>query len=203
MRLSMENMRIVMGLYEKLNSLVNRKLGLDLKQLIIKFKLINLLKKFAESPRISHQACIRGRQRISFGKGVIIMPYAILNSQGGKISIGDNVSIRSFCALYGAGGLAIGNDVSIAIGTTIVSSDHIFDRTDVPIKRQGARKRRVVIEDDVWIGANCVITAGVTIKKGSVIAAGSVVTKDVESYSVVAGVPAKLVKYRKGIIESQ
>ena len=79
----------------------------------------------------------------------------------------------------------------------LMGENHNFDETNISMKSQGVNRSSIVIEDDVWIGANCTILAGVTIKSGAIIAAGAVVTKDVEDCSVVGGVPAKLIKMRK------
>jgi len=79
---------------------------------------------------------------------------------------------------------------------SIYAENHVFDSTEDTIKSQGVKRKTVVIEDDCWIAANSIILAGVTIGKGSVVAAGSVVSKDVPPYSVVAGVPARIIKSR-------
>lgn len=78
----------------------------------------------------------------------------------------------------------------------IIAADHIFDDPTRPIHRQGLRQAPVVIEDNVWIAGRAIITAGVTIGTGTVIAAGAVVTKDVPPMSVVAGVPGRVIKTR-------
>lgn len=89
------------------------------------------------------------------------------------------------------GPLTIGEYSMIGPGTRIYTINHSHDRTDIPIQLQGFdAPRPVVIEDDVWMGARCMIMPGVTIGRGSIIAAGTVVTKDVPPYSVAAGVPA-------------
>ena len=80
---------------------------------------------------------------------------------------------------------------------SIYAENHVFDDPTILIKDQGVEKKEVVIEDDCWIASNSIILAGVTIGKGSVVAAGSVVTENVPTYSVVAGVPAKWIKSRK------
>ena len=85
------------------------------------------------------------------------------------------------------------------IGPNVVmrTANHNFLRTDIPMQVQGHVFGDINIEDDVWIGANCIITAGVKIADGCVIGAGSVVTKNLNKNSIVGGVPAKLIKYRK------
>lgn len=79
---------------------------------------------------------------------------------------------------------------------SIYAENHVVERADISLKDQGIIREFVKIEDDCWIAANSVILAGVTIGRGTVIAAGSVVTKDVPPYSIVAGVPAKVIKKR-------
>ncbi len=79
---------------------------------------------------------------------------------------------------------------------SIRDTDHIFDKINIPMIRQGIRTAPVIIEDDVWIGHGVTILKGTKIYKGAIIAAGAVVTKDVPPYSVVGGVPAKIIKYR-------
>ena len=95
------------------------------------------------------------------------------------------------------GKVKIGNNVRIASHCMILGGNHRFDDTTKPICKQGLIRRDIVIEDDVWVAGRVNIVAGVTIGHGSVIAAGAVVTKDVPPYSVVAGVPARVIKKRK------
>lgn len=120
----------------------------------------------------------------------------MLMAYGGSIVVGDRVSINPFCILYGHGGLQIGSDVLIAAHVTIIPANHKFDRTDVPIRKQGESRLGITIGDDVWIGTGARILDGVTIGTGSVIAAGAVVKDDVQPYNVVAGVPARPIKTR-------
>lgn len=109
---------------------------------------------------------------------------------GNSVSINRNTVVRGF--------FRIGNDVAIAPNCTIIGANHNFQRTDVAIKQQGVSNRGgIVIEDDVWIGANCVVLDGVTIGTGCVIGAGSVVTKSIPPYSIAVGNPCKVIKSRK------
>jgi acetyltransferase-like isoleucine patch superfamily enzyme len=133
---------------------------------------------------------------ITIGNNCMIEDYAVLSTHSGNISIGDNFAVESFSILYGAGGLTIGNNVIIAANTVIIPANHKFDRLDIPISRQGSRMEGIVIRDDVWVGAGCSILDGVTIGKGCIIGAGSVVNKSISEYSIVAGVPAKVIKSR-------
>lgn len=74
---------------------------------------------------------------------------------------------------------------------------HLHDSTDIPMTSQGHIEKDIVIEDDVWIGYGAQIMSGITVGTGAIVAAGAVVTKDVPPYSVVAGVPARVIKSRK------
>lgn len=117
-----------------------------------------------------------------------------LNSQRGTIDIGNNNFVGPNCIFQGFGGVVVGSNCMIAGNTFISSSNHDIED---PLSREYLIKeigRYVVISDKVWIGANCTITAGVTIGKCAIVAAGSVVTKNVEPYTIVGGVPAKVIK---------
>jgi len=129
------------------------------------------------------------------GDNVAIHPNVYLYNMYGMY-IGNNVSIHPMCYIDGFGGIEIGDNVSIAHGVTIMSTEHIFDRIDIPIKDQGTYGEKVIINENVWIGAKAVILAGVTIGRGSIIGAGAVVTKDVSQDVIVGGVPAKLIRKR-------
>ncbi|RZM24376.1 MAG: 50S ribosomal protein L2 [Pedobacter sp.] len=134
------------------------------------------------------------------GKYAIIRP---VNSYGSEIGvglkIGNNSSIGPYAYIGCSGYIEIGNNVIMSPRVSIYAENHLYDRPDLPIMKQGVKREFVIIEDDCWIAANTVILAGVTIGKGSVIAAGSVVTKSVPPNSVVAGVPARVIKTRASL----
>lgn len=114
-----------------------------------------------------------------------------------NISIGDRVTIRPNTTIMADefASITIGNDVLIGVGVHMYVNDHKFDDLTKTIAEQGYfPSKNVNIANDVWIGANVIILCGVNVGTHSVIAAGSVVTKDVEPYSVYAGVPAKKIK---------
>lgn len=136
----------------------------------------------------------------SCGKNVNIDNGAFLAS-GKGIEIGNNSGIGQDCRV--AGPLKIGNDVMIAPNVIIVTQNHEIRDTEIPMRLQTAPKKQVTICDDVWIGANAIILPGVTIGKGSVVGAGSVVTKDVPEYAIVGGNPAHVIRYRKSDINGE
>lgn len=128
------------------------------------------------------------------GKNINIEHGAFLAS-GKGIEIGNNSGIGLNCRITGP--LSIGNDVMMAPGVNIVTQNHEISDTEIPMRLQTAEKKKVTICDDVWIGVNAIILPGITIGKGSVVAGGAVVTKDVAPYSIVGGNPAKVIRVRK------
>lgn len=115
----------------------------------------------------------------------------------GKIEIGKNCTVQTFSVLFGHGGLKVGDNTRIAAHSVIVPADHRFDDPIQPIYQQGLSLKGVDVGSDVWMGAGVRVLDGVKIGDGAVIAAGAVVQSDVMAYSVVGGVPAKLLKNRK------
>lgn len=115
---------------------------------------------------------------------------------GREIEIGDGSGIGANNHL--PNNIKIGNDVMMGPDIYIVSNNHSFDRIDIPMGKQGIKiAKPTVVEDDCWIGARCILTPGRHVMKGSIIAAGSVLTKDFPEYSIVGGNPAKLIRSRK------
>lgn len=125
--------------------------------------------------------------------------YVICCSQ---VSIGNNVVLRPGTMLFAdteqCGEICIDNDVLLGSCVHIYVTDHEYSNPNIPIYFQGdSPAKSVYLEKGCWIGANVTILKGVTIGRNSVVAAGSVVSKDVPAYSVVAGIPAKIIKYIK------
>lgn len=113
-----------------------------------------------------------------------------------NISIGRDTHITNKVNLDGRGGLTIGNDVLVGFESIIITSTHNYANPNVLIRKQGFYTKPVVIGNDVWLGARVVVLPGVTIGDGAVVGSGAVVTKDVTSFSIVAGVPAKIIGKR-------
>ena len=133
---------------------------------------------------------------IKVGENTVLHEGVILESHGGFIEIGNNCSVNPYCVLYGHGGLKIGNYVRIATHSVFIPSNHNYIDKNVFIHFQGSTNLGIVIEDDVWIGCGSRILDGVSIGRGVVIGAGSVVSKSLESYGVYVGVPAKKINSR-------
>jgi acetyltransferase-like isoleucine patch superfamily enzyme len=128
----------------------------------------------------------------SIGQDSTIEDYTTVNNGVGAVHIGDRTRIGLGCVLIGP--VTVGNDIMFAQHIVASGLNHGYQDISLPISRQAVETKEIIIEDEVWIGANSVITAGVTIGKHSVVAGGSVVTKSVPPYSVVGGNPAKVLR---------
>ena len=176
--------------------------------------MIRSLILFGNIKRIKIDRGVKFNSNLSLGKNITIRSNSELRGRG-KIKIEDNVYIhenvliKTYTEIYIGKGttinrnciiqdkVKIGEYCSIAPNVVIVGSNHVFTDTKKNIKLQGNVNQGIIIEDDVWIAANCTILDGIKIGKGSIVAAGAVVSKDVDAYSIVAGVPAKIIKKRK------
>jgi galactoside O-acetyltransferase len=145
--------------------------------------------KVGKGSMICQPHLIKVGDNVGFYHGIHIEPC------DKEITIGSNTHFAPYCVLYGP--LSVGNNCAIAAHVVLASIEHSYADIDTPIVKQPTNQKKITIEDNVWIGAHAVITPGVTIGTGSIIGAGAVVTKDVEPYSVMGGVPARLIKKRK------
>jgi acetyltransferase-like isoleucine patch superfamily enzyme len=142
-------------------------------------------------------ACPQG---IEIGAESIVMHGAILHVYNFRrlphagIKIGRNCLIGEYSVIRGQGGVVIGDRVYTSPFTQIVAVNHVYDDPHRPFVEQGITAEGIVIEDDVWLGSGAVVTDGVRIGRGAVVAAGAVVTKEVPPHTVVAGVPARVIK---------
>lgn len=139
---------------------------------------------------------IRGKGRIVIGRNVRIRTGVVLQTPD-EIVIGDYTGLNPYVTIYGK--VTIGRYVMVAPHVMMAGGDHKFDDPSRPMKLQGHTSRGIVVEDDVWIGANAVVVDGVRIGRGAIVAAGTVVTKDVEPYAIVGGNPARLIKFRPNL----
>jgi len=133
---------------------------------------------------VSHYLIKCGKE-IRVKSGAEISPYCQL---GDYSELGTRSAIQS--------NVIIGSNVIMGPDVKIYSRNHNYDDTSLPISSQGKKKYRTILGDDIWIGANVIILAGVKIGSHSVLAAGSIITKNIEPYSIVGGNPAKIIKKR-------
>lgn len=136
---------------------------------------------------------------VTIRENAIIECTGILRFPGEGIIIGNNVGISQNCFIAARGFISIGDDVQFGPSVTLVSENHNFEDPNILIRNQGVRREGIIIESDCWLGAGSKIMDGVWIGKGCIIAAGAVVTKNVPPYSIVGGVPARLIKKRKDV----
>lgn len=167
----------------------------------------NVRLRFANYIRLGHgayldehtylHACPAG---IEIGAGTLVMHGAVLHVYNFRelphagIRIGRNSLIGEYTIIRGQGGVTLGDRVYTSPHTQIIAVNHIFDNPARSFTEQGITAEGIVIEDDVWLGSGAIITDGVRIGRGAVVAAGAVVTRDVLPYTVVGGVPARILR---------
>lgn len=145
---------------------------------------------------LSKQGVVFGNN-VSILKNTIIECTGVLQNLGEGLIVGNNVGIAQNCFIQVRGKVHIGNNVIFGPNVSIFSENHVFDNPDLPVSKQGVTRKGVTINDGVWLGTRVVILDGVTVGENSIVAAGSIVNKDVPSYSIVGGVPAKVIRNRK------
>lgn len=142
------------------------------------------------------------KKRLQFRNGLLEISGGFFCGKGcfvstkNKIRIGRNFYMGNYCHL--SANAEIGKDVLFASYVSLVGGDHEIDNIRVPIRKSGRSEMKTIhIEENVWIGHGAIIMQGVRVGSGAVVAAGSVVTKDVDRGAIVGGNPAKLIRYRK------
>jgi len=130
--------------------------------------------------------------KFDLGRNSCIEDFSTVNNGVGNVIIGDNCLVGMSNVLIGP--VTLGNNIILAQNVVMSGLNHDYRNVNIPIRYQDVSTAPITIHDDSWIGANAVITSGVTIGRHCVIAAGSVVTKDIPDYSIAAGNPAKVVK---------
>lgn len=139
--------------------------------------------------------------RIVLGERSVLDSFVKIKPAGGSgdLIIGARTVINSGCVLYTGNGIQIGDDVAIAANCTFAPVNHEYRYRDILIRQQGFRpsKGGILVEDDVWVGANCVILDGAILRRGCVIGAGSVVRGEIAAYSINAGQPLAVIGWRE------
>ena len=130
-----------------------------------------------------------------FGAGSWISTHVYLRGLD-RIEVGDHTSLTDHTRLDGRGGLSIGDHTLVGFESVIITLSHEYERVDIPIHEQGARKAPVRIGNDVWIGCRAIIQPGVSIGDHAIVGAGAVVTRDVPAGAIVGGVPARVIRFR-------
>lgn len=195
---------------------------MNIKKIIKKFisyKSI-FIKQVGSNVYISPKSKIRGYKQLEIDNNVLIDDLVKVDIEGNDslFKLNDNTSINrgssiyiknskfiledksfinEFCTVYALANIKIGKNVMIGPKCNIIAANHNYQDTDKDMIEQGYTAKGIAIEENVWLGANVTILDGVHIKSGSIIAAGSVVTKDIPKNSIYGGVPAKFIKESK------
>ena len=153
--------------------------------------------KSCGSARFATGLSLAGCGNMRIGNGVRMGRGCFVMASDGGLVLHDSVALSPNVHVGAdAGRIEIGAQTAIGPGTVIRAANHCIARQDVPIMHQGHVPGQIIIEEDVWIGANCVITPDVRIGRGAVVGAGAVVTRNVAPFSIVGGVPAKQIGMR-------
>ena len=135
-------------------------------------------------------------ENVSIGAGTIIECTGVIRELGESLTIGDHVGFAQNCFIEVRGPITIGDNCIFASDVNMAAENHNFADRETPIRLQGATRKGITIGKDCWVGTKVIILDGVTIGDGCVIAAGAVVNKDIPPYTIVGGVPAKVLKER-------
>ena len=150
---------------------------------------------FARGPMHGNVLEMLREGRLEIGPHAYFEPGVWLTSEAGRISIAGGCLLNLNVMVAAVDAVRIGEHCMLANGCLVTDGNHSFDDPDVPVPWQGfTSKGPVTIGDNVWLGANVVVTSGVSIGRRAVIGANSVVTEDVPEYSIAAGAPAKVLK---------
>ncbi|HET6313935.1 MAG TPA: DapH/DapD/GlmU-related protein, partial [Chloroflexia bacterium] len=133
---------------------------------------------------------------VTIARGTVIKSSSVLWTASKGFVMGSNSSLGDYSFVGAAGGVRIGSNVLGGQRLSFHSENHNYEDATRPIREQGVRREGIVVEDDCWLGSGAIFLDGVTVGRGSVVAAGSVVTRPVPAYSIVAGVPAKVIGRR-------
>jgi acetyltransferase-like isoleucine patch superfamily enzyme len=142
---------------------------------------------------LSEQGVVLG-DHVTIARSAVLSCTGVIANKGVGISIGSNSAVGAFSFLGGQGGIRIGSDVIMGPYVKIFSENHNYADPRVLIRTQGVSRRGVIIENNCWIGAGATVLDGVTIGSGCVVAAGAVVTQSMPANSLIAGVPARVIK---------
>ena len=161
---------------------------------------VTIIYAFKYKCMVSPRAEVELSPLLKIGKGTQIGSFTKIKATDGPLTIGAHVTIGSNSFLSAdKKGVSIGDHTMFGPNVTVVGNNCRFDRLDIPMCQQEKTSAGIIIGNDVWLGSGAIILDGVKIGDGVIVGAGSVVTKDIGAYQVVAGVPAKVIKDRRGM----
>jgi acetyltransferase-like isoleucine patch superfamily enzyme len=135
---------------------------------------------------------------IAIGTGVFVGRNTILSCKNGDIVIDDHANLGFNCEIFSASRVRVGKNILMAAYTYLVGGDHLYDRVDIPVLQQGRTARGIEVDDNVWLGTHVVVTDGSTIGRDAIIGAGAVVVGEIPEFAIATGIPAKVVRDRRG-----
>lgn len=135
---------------------------------------------------------------IVIGRGVFVGRNTILSCKNGDIVIDDDANLGFNCEIFSASRVRVGKQVLMAAYTYLVGGDHLYDRVDIPVLEQGRTARGIEVDDHVWLGTHVVVTDGSRIGRDAIIGAGAVVVGEIPEFAIATGIPAKVVRDRRG-----
>lgn len=151
---------------------------------------------YCEIQGLSTEGIVIG-DNVTIGRFAMIRPSGYYKGSIGRgMRVGNHSNIGPYCYIGCSGLITIGDNVLMGPRVSMSAENHNYSDLTAPIRKQGVTRKEISIADDCWLGSNSVITAGVKIGKGSIVAAGAVVTRGVPEYSIVAGIPARIVRAR-------
>ncbi len=158
--------------------------------------------QIADNVVIDDQCCLDAKgtdnQGIVIGEGVFIGRNTILSCKNGDIVIEDKANLGFNCEIFSASRVRIGKSILMAAYTYLVGGDHLYDRVDIPVLEQGRTARGIDVDDNVWLGTHVVVTDGSKIGRDAIIGAGAVVVGEIPEFAIATGIPAKVVRDRRG-----
>jgi acetyltransferase-like isoleucine patch superfamily enzyme len=135
---------------------------------------------------------------ITIGRGVFVGRNTILSCKNGDIIIDDNANLGFNCEIFSASRVRVGKSILMAAYTYLVGGDHLYDRVDIPVLEQGRTARGIDVDDNVWLGTHVVVTDGSRIGRDAIIGAGAVVVGEIPEFAIATGIPAKVLRDRRG-----
>jgi acetyltransferase-like isoleucine patch superfamily enzyme len=135
---------------------------------------------------------------ITLGNGVFLGRNTILSCKNGDITLEEDANVGFNVEIFSAASVRVGARTLIAAYTYLVGGDHLFDRVDVPVLHQGRTAKGIDVGENVWLGAHVVVADGARIGRDAIVGAGAVVTGDVADFQIAVGVPARVVRDRRG-----
>lgn len=168
-------------------------LGMGVRRVVLQKRFLHCGERFVSAPGLDFE----DPKKIRLGSNVTFVGRVRLRASDGILEVASNVSINDGVLLDASGGrIFVGDGCLIGPNVVLRASNHVFSRTDVPIRAQGHAGGEIILEEDVWLAANVVVLPRVTIGRGAVVGAGAIVTRSIPPGAVAVGSPARVIRIR-------